>query len=81
MVLCSLRRKICQSSANALDRRSSRHNKSCLHASPEFLAHHLTEGKGVTHLPDTVSTVADWNRQLDGNVALATGGGDGIGGP
>jgi NAD(P)-dependent dehydrogenase (short-subunit alcohol dehydrogenase family) len=34
----------------------------------------------VTQVPENVPPIADWNRQLDGKVALVTGGGDGIGG-
>ena len=33
-----------------------------------------------TPQPSDVPAIADWNRQLDGRVAVVTGGGDGIGG-
>jgi NAD(P)-dependent dehydrogenase (short-subunit alcohol dehydrogenase family) len=34
----------------------------------------------MTQSPDNVPEIADWNRLLDGKVAVVTGGGDGIGG-
>ena len=34
----------------------------------------------ATQLPTNVPAIADWNRLLDGRVAVVTGGGDGIGG-
>ncbi len=33
----------------------------------------------MSHGPDEVPAIADWNRLLDGRVAVVTGGGDGIG--
>src|SRR4051794_5473754 len=36
--------------------------------------------RDVTPGPDDVPEVGDWNRLLDGRVAVVTGGGDGIGG-
>lgn len=34
----------------------------------------------MTHSPDDVPAIDDWNRLLEGKVAVVTGGGDGIGG-
>jgi NAD(P)-dependent dehydrogenase (short-subunit alcohol dehydrogenase family) len=34
----------------------------------------------MSQTPDNVAEIADWNRLLDGKVAVVTGGGDGIGG-
>ena len=31
-------------------------------------------------VPEDVAAIPDWNRMLDGKVAVVTGGGDGIGG-
>src|SRR6478609_5822909 len=37
------------------------------------------DGAGLSGPPDGVPPIADWNRLLDGRVAVITGGGDGIG--
>jgi len=39
-----------------------------------------TQGAGAPQVPENVPPIADWNRLLDGRVAVITGGGVGIGG-